>query len=79
MNQEIVLINKEVARVTHTDVKSHQFMQKIKFKPVVHITDLPKKITSRELLASLKNYEAISVFVPTRQNSFCSPVTIVSI
>lgn len=54
MEQRIILIGKEVARVTYADVTSYQFMQEIKLKPAVHLTDLPNHITPREILHALK-------------------------
>lgn len=70
MNQGTMLIGKKVARVTHTNILLYQFLQKIKTKPAVHITDLPNKITPRKLLTELKHYKVISVFVPIHRNGF---------
>lgn len=79
INQEILLIGKEAARVIPADIKSHQFLQKIKSKPAVRITDLLKKITLREPLAALKNYKAKFVFIPTCRNGFHPSVAIVTV
>lgn len=79
MNQEIILIDEEVTRVIPADIKSHQFLQEIKFKPAICITDLLKKITPRELLAAFKYYKAKSVFILTCHNGFRPLLAIVMV
>lgn len=64
MSQGIILISEKVTCVSYANVKSQQFLQELKTKSAVRVTNLPKNIIFRELLHILKTTEQSQFMFP---------------